>query len=234
MSVVVFGNYLATGAEGDSFDVGHTPDLSFGTHMGFLDQEVREGERVVFLVSGRELSSAAESAFESPTGFRDLLHSAPVITGTVVESGSLSARCRVERREDFRELYEQKGRSTSNEVLDVVSEYDGGWRSFREALERMGDAYRYSVGLQLPLLSAVRECVRRGLVATKRRWDSTLLLESFPEEHMVRVVAYGEYAVDSSRIYDIVDADEYRAAIEKRVADAQLKREARFWRYLLD
>jgi hypothetical protein len=50
----------------------------------------------------------------------------------------------------------------------------------------------------------------------------------------VRVVACGEDWPDSSCIYDILDVDEYRAAIEERLANAQLERETRFWRYLLD
>src|SRR5262249_3994491 len=108
------------------------------------------------------------------------------------------------------------------------------WRQARATVERMGSAYRYSFWRQLPSISVVRECVRLGLVATTRRWDSTLLLEHFADEQMVRVVVYGPFDLDSSRIYDIVDVDEYEAAIRGRAANASLKDEARFWTFLLD
>jgi hypothetical protein len=232
--VLVFGNYPQTGEEGDSFEVGRV--LTLDGASGFFDEPraFQPGERLFLLMSGEELRSASETAFESPQRFRDLLHSAPLITATWVESGILSAHCRIERCERFFDVYGRKERTGRNEVLDVVAEYDEMWRQTREAVHRMGDAYRYSFWRQLPSVSAVRESVRRGLVATKRRWDSTFLLESFPEGEIVRVVVYGPYEQDSSRIYDIVDADEYEAAIRRRAADAALKSETRFWNSLFD
>lgn len=230
MGIVVFSNYLLTGAERDTFDVGHVVTLN--TLDGFSNDYEPELAEISFVVSDHELMSASESAYEDPQRFRALLHSAPVITATVVDSTLFSARCRVERGELVRDLYGRKERS--NEILDRVRGYDDSWRSLRDGFEQMGAQYRYVVPIRLPKVSAVRESLRRGLVASKRRWDNTFLLESFPDEQAVRVVAHGPVGLEPSGIYDVVDADEYQSAIEQRAAAAQLRDEARFWRYLLD
>jgi hypothetical protein len=226
LSVLVFGNYLQTGAEQDSFDLGHAPTLD--GILGFFDLEFRAGDRLFFLVSDGALWSASDSAVENPRGFRDQLAVAPMITGTILDGGHW-ARCRVERRETFRNVYEQKDRPAVSEILAEVNGYDELWCGVREARERMGKAYRYTIRCHLPRISDVRQSLAQGLVATKRRYEITLLLESHPEEQLVRVVVYGDHDIVSSRIYDILDADEYQAALEKRVAEASLEREARFW-----
>jgi hypothetical protein len=156
-----------------------------------------------------------------------------VITGTVVESGSTSARFRAERRELFRDVYDRKGRADSNEALDEVTRYREIWRGVVRGLEQMGNEYRYVVGCQLPAMSAVRQSIAQGIVATKRGSDTTMLLESRLEEQTVRVVVYADNMY-SSRIFDITDTNEYRAAIRERAANARLKREARFFNALLD
>jgi hypothetical protein len=43
----------------------------------------------------------------------------------------------------------------------------------------------------------------------------------------------GDNDIDSSRLFDILDVDEYQAALRARVEEAQLADEATFWNALL-
>jgi len=234
MSVVRFGIYYRQHAtEREVFEVGDVPVLKA---YDFGDVDFESGDLLSFVLEGGALVAASNAAFEDPEAFRELLFRAPMITGTVLDSG-FSAPFRVDSRETFRDFYERKEHAITNEIIEVVHEYDDMWGRTRETLARFareGRDYRYSVDWHLPVVSAVQRSIERGLAATKRRGDYTLLLESFPTEPAVRVVAYGPDWPDACRIYDILDVNEYRAAIEERLAKAQLERETRFWNYLLD
>src|SRR5215471_20620396 len=175
MSVVRFGIYYRQHAtERDVFEVGDVPILK-GYDFGDVDFE--SGDLLSFVLEGGALVAASKAAFEDPEAFRELLFRAPMITGTVLGSGD-SAPFRVDSRETFRDFYERKEHAITNEIIEVVHEYDDMWGHTRETLARSareGRDYRYRVGWQLPVVSAVQRSIERGLAATKHRGDDTLL-----------------------------------------------------------
>jgi hypothetical protein len=235
MAVLVFGNYFETGNEADTFDVGHTPVLD-GID-GFFDQSFemsKAGDELFFLVTDDGLGSEMKVAARNPRRFRDRLDLAPVITGTILDTNRCTyARCRVDRREIFGALYGRKVMPTTNEVLDEIGRYEGIWAGVQSAIERMGSAYRYTLSCQLPPISAVRDCLRLGLVGVERDRESILLVEPLPSSQVVRVIALGDNDIGSSRIFDITDLEEYQATVQRRRDAAVLPDEAKFWTALL-
>ena len=98
-------------SEQDGFDVGQAPEIH---EYDFGDVAFRSGDQLSFILSDDPLVAASNAAFEDPEAFRDHLFEAPMITGTILETGRLSAPCLVERRETFRAFDERKEHPSAN------------------------------------------------------------------------------------------------------------------------
>jgi hypothetical protein len=133
----------------------------------------------------------------------------------------------------------------SNEAVSEVARYKNFWEQ-AEGRRGTGSRYRFRFVCGLPSVSSVEEALRSGFHCSPQtnfgdpvpRVTSTgefteeppgqaraypLFLERLSGASGVRVIALGENDIDSCRVFDLTDVNEYRASIRGMLDRAELE-----------
>jgi hypothetical protein len=246
MSALVFSHYYLTGNEGSDFQVGARPVLD--EYDGFFDQALdalEPGDQLFFLLNDGFFSPASRiGSRRACRELRDRLDRAPMITGHLVEATGSPFVLQVDKREPFLEVIQRKVLPTSNEAVGEVARYMKIWEAVRDGKRRMGQEYRFRLVCQLPSVSSVEQALEDGLHCVPQMdfgpqppnvaYGFPLFLESLVGTRCVRVIALGDNDIDSCRVLDLTDPEEYRQSIRERHERAELTEEVNCWKFLLE
>jgi hypothetical protein len=245
MSALVFSHYYLTGNEGADFQVGARPALD--EFDGFFDQAldpVKPGDQLFFLLNdGHFRPTLRMGSRKACRELRNGLDTAPVITGHIVEVAGSPFVLHVDKRETFREVIQRKPLPVSNEVVGEVARYREIWEGVRDGKRRMGQAYHFMLICRLPSVSSIEQTLDDGVQCAPPvdfgaqpptvAEGFPLFLEPLTGTRYVRVIALGDNDIDSCRIFDVTDLQEYQGSINDRLEKAELTEEVNFWKYLL-
>lgn len=262
MSAIVFSRYHAIGDEGADFQPGTRVllDPYDGFFDEALDA-VEPGTELFFLLSDpRQLPRTG--AKRPCREMREQLNRAPMITGRLVENAGGAFVFEVHKRETFQEVVGRKPLPVSNEAITEVARYKKFWEQAAESRRSTGSRYRFRFVCGLPSVASVEEALRSGFHCSPQKdfgsyppllhqppssnglwWSGKpyggharafpLFLERLSGTSGVRVIALGDNDIDSSRVFDLTDVNEYRASIRGMLDRAELKEEASCWNFLL-
>jgi len=193
---------------------------------------------------------------------REQLDRAPMISGKLVENAGGAFVFEVHKRETFQDVVGRKPLSVTNEALSEVARYKKFWEQAAESRRSTGFRYSFRFVCGLPSVSSVEEALRNGFhcsvqkdfgsyrppllqppSSTEPWWSAKhsegpicafpLFLERLSGTSGVRVIALGDNDIDSSRVFDSTNVNEYQASIRGMLETAELKEEASCWSFLL-
>lgn len=233
-----------TGNEGVDFQPGSRPVLD--EYDGFFDQAldtIQPGAELFFLLSDPKQLHSTGSKRSCPE-MRPYLDHAPMITGRLLENAAGHFVFEVHKRETFSEVVRRKPLSVHNEAVSEVARHKKIWECAAESRRKMGSHYRFKLVCGLPSLSSVELALHTGFHCSPQMDFSseppaeapngTLFLEPLAGTSVVRVIALGDNDINSSRVFDLTDVNEYREAIRGMLNRASFKEEANCWNSLLE
>lgn len=242
MSALVFSHYHITGNEGAAFDVGNRPQLD--EFDGFYDQALattKSGDRLVVLVNDGQLTPKTTTCRE----LRGVLDQTPIVTGHIdrdcVWPGDHPLLFHIDDRMSFREMVQRKPAPMENECIAEVGRIGRIWESVRQVKETNPD-YTFGFVCRLPTVASIRRSHEHGMLCVPQldfglRRPSPrgfpLLVEPSFDGQCVRVIVLGSNDVDSCRVFDVTDVDQYCDELRRVRRAATLPEEISCWDHLL-
>ncbi|MCB1042921.1 MAG: hypothetical protein KDC35_08275 [Acidobacteria bacterium] len=238
MPALNFSHYFMMGNEGAPFDVGNCVQLD--PYEGFYDQSLEHlntGDSLIILVTDDLLNPNAECHH-----LRYRLLDTPIVSGSIqcleVRDNYLF---HIADRKTFEEWLKEKPTPTENEIINEVLSLVEIWDRVRHQNERFAH-YRFTIVVGLPTISSLHESREKGVTCVSqfdfgmkhpRQKGFPLLLEPSSDGRYIRITVIGSNTVDSCRVFDVTDIDEYRNMLIGLRDRALTPEERNCWEHLL-